>query len=51
MNCFMPNVALGSEDEDELLMTGGECSPFVLHGKDYWHYPTLVMRGKIKELY
>jgi hypothetical protein len=44
-NCFMPNIALSTEGE--LWMVGGECSPFILNGKDYWHYPTLVMRGKL----
>jgi hypothetical protein len=44
----MPNIAL-SKDGD-LFTVGGECSPFIANGKDYWHYPTLVLKGKITVL-
>ena len=44
INCFAPQVAVL---EDSVWMTGGECDPAVIGGKDYWHYPEVTFFGNL----
>ena len=32
---------------DSVWVTGGECDPAVIEGKDYWHYPTVTLFGSL----